>query len=250
MTIKQFLISSLLPTIENEILVSYLLKKDQSFLHAHPEYKFTKTQENTILGLVKRRESGEPIQYLTNVAHFYGLQFYVDKRVLIPRQETEDMVDLALSYIKTSKKDGLVVADIGTGSGNIIVAIAKHLPKNKKVTLLATDISDSALEIAKMNAKKHKVEDRITFLQGNLLEPLHRAMTNGIDLITANLPYVRDHLYGVLDPQITWEPEIAIKGGSDGQKLYSVLFNQLPQYLNKDGLLLYEIDGRIYTKTS
>lgn len=244
MTIKHFLLVSPLSAVENQILGCFVLKKDPYFLHAHPEYLLTENEQNKLLALVKRREKGEPISYLTGTTPFYGLDFLVDKRVLIPRFETEDLVAEALKFINRSKKKELTFADIGTGSGNIIISLAKHLPKNKTIQLIATDISPEAIEVAKINAKKHKVEKKITFLQGNLLEPL----TTKVDLITANLPYVRDHLYGVLDPQITWEPVVAIKGGSDGMKYYQELFEWLPNYLNKDGLLLYEIDGRIYSK--
>jgi release factor glutamine methyltransferase len=243
-TIKEILTQFPLPTIEKEILLNHVLKKDKSYLHAHSEQELTSDQQTTFQKLLERRQKGEPIQYVTNTAYFYGLTFYVDKHVLIPRQETEDLVEQALQFLKSSKKKSLRVVDIGTGSGNIIISLAKKVPKDKEVGLMATDISREALNIAQKNAVLNHVREKITFLQGNLTEPL----SGKFDLICANLPYVRDHLYGVLDPQITWEPKVAILGGEDGMKYYRPLLDQLDQYLSPNGLLLYEIDGRIYNR--
>lgn len=239
MTIKEILANSSQPQIEKEILLAHVLKKDKSYLHAHPEVKLTKIQVGHFQKLVERRTQGEPIQYLTNTAHFYGLEFFVDKRVLIPRQETEEMVYHALEFIKNNL--AAKVVDVGTGSGNIIISVAKHLPTSFKGKLIGIDVSPKALEVAKRNAQQLKVETQITFLQGNLLRPLK----NKVDLILANLPYVRTHLYGILDPQITWEPKIAILGGDDGMKYYRQLFEQSNKYLNPEGIIFYEVDGKV-----
>ncbi len=255
--IQNILNNNPLPQIEKEILLAHVLKKDKSFLHAHSDYLLTNHQLTKYNSLTNRRLQGEPIQYLTNQAHFYGLEFFVDHRVLIPRVETEEMVELALEFIKNHPKATIV--DVGTGSGNIIISLATHLPSDFKGKLFAIDVSIDALEVSVMNAQLHhlnftgvrpqlsRVGDGplIAFLHGNLLEPLKGQKA---DLILANLPYVRDHLYGILDPQITWEPKVAILGGDDGMKFYNELFKQLPKYLSPHGLVLYEVDGKVYER--
>ena len=149
-----------------------------------------------------------------------------------------------MKFIIDSTKQEMRVVDIGTGSGNIIIALATHLPQGKKIELVASDISPEALEIAQKNAQLNHVSQKINFLVGDLTKPL----SGKFDLMLANLPYVRPHLYGALDPQITWEPKVAILGGEDGMKYYNQLFKDLANYLKPNGLLLYEVDGRIYRK--
>lgn len=244
MTIEDLIKHSNLPINETEILLSSVFKEERTFLHAHLDTIVPDKIKDTFLRLLAQRQKGEPIQYLTNTAYFYGLEFYVDQNVLIPRPETEYMVEQALQFLRLLKRP-TVVADIGTGSGNIIVAIAKHLDGQYPVKFFATDISPQALEVAKKNAKTHQVDKLITFYEGNLLEPLQEPL----DMVVANLPYIPEDLYGMFDPQTKWEPKIALIAGKDGMLYYNQLFEQIPLKLKKDGLLLYENNGHIYQKT-
>src|SRR5207248_5109727 len=160
--------------------------------------------------LIERRGGGEPVAYLVGHKEFYGLDFLVDRRVLIPRPETELLVESALSVCREKLDAGQVpiVADIGTGSGAIPITLALEEPRLPY--LYATDISTDALEVAYLNSKRHAVEQRIRLLQGNLVEPLPEP----VDIITANLPYVGTEEMDVLAPDVlAYEPHLALFSG-------------------------------------
>ena len=242
MLIKEILKTFPINKTEAEIILADLLGKDRSFLHAYPEFNLTRPQEHRYIELLRRRESNEPLAYILGHKEFYGREFYVDRRVLIPRTETEDLVDQIISYIKSnySIKRLIKIADVGTGSGCIAITLARLLPNAK---IYATDIDQSALEVAKKNAKYHQVEDKIIFLEGDLLSPL----SESVDIIVANLPYIKSAVIKKLDPQISkWEPKIALDGGADGLALYRVLFKQAEKVLKPNGTIFYELDGKVF----
>jgi len=242
MLIKEILKTFPINKTEAEIILADLLGKDRSFLHAYPEFNLTRPQEHRYIELLRRRESNEPLAYILGHKEFYGREFYVDRRVLIPRTETEDLVDQIISYIKSnySIKRLIKIADVGTGSGCIAITLARLLPNAK---IYATDIDQSALEVAKKNAKYHQVEDKIIFLEGDLLSPL----SESVDIIVANLPYIKSAVIKKLDPQISkWEPKIALDGGADGLALYRVLFKQAEKVLKPNGMIFYELDGNVF----
>lgn len=253
-TIKEALESSNLPWNEAEIIVSSLLRKDRSYLYTHQDEILSEQFTSTIQKAFFRRQNLEPIQYITNLAHFYGLEFYVDKRVLIPRPATEELVAETIKHIlrHTAKDQGsgfhpfpsrYRIVDVGTGSGNIAISLSKHLPKAE---ILAIDISEEALEVAKINAQKHNSLS-IKFYQGDLLDPLfNQGFTlNSIDLIVANLPYISAHFYPTLEKQVKdFEPKIALFGGPTGQALYEKLFKQSKTLLKKGGVIFYELNGQ------
>ena len=242
MLIKEILKTFPINKTEAEIILADLLGKDRSFLHAYPEFNLTRPQEHRYIELLRRRESNEPLAYILGHKEFYGREFYVDRRVLIPRTETEDLVDQIISYIKSnySIKRLIKIADVGTGSGCIAITLARLLPNAK---IYATDIDQSALEVAKKNAKYHQVEDKIIFLEGDLLSPL----SESVDIIVANLPYIKSAVIKKLDPQISkWEPKIALDGGADGLALYRVLFKQAEKVLKPNGMIFYELNGKVF----
>lgn len=226
-----------LPALESEILLARILNIPRTHLFAHPETKVRFEDQKSFEALVARRRLGEPIAYLTGEKEFYGLKLKVDRRALIPRPETEELVLEALKLNPSS------VADIGTGSGAIALALAAHLPKAK---LYASDISDEALDLARENAELLKLTSRIRFLKGNLLESLPEPVA----LIVANLPYIMTDWVKNLTPEIReFEPEMALDGGTDGLKWYRELFLAAPTKLLPGGVVLYELDGRVYVWT-
>lgn len=241
MTIHQLLQTQNLPLEEKEILLSHILKKDRSFLYAYPEKILTEKQIAPFEAMSRRRVKNEPLAYILGYKEFFGLEFLVNPSVLIPRAETEEIVEKALAYLKNLPNP--TVADVGTGSGCIAIAIAKHLPK---VKVFATDLSSGALALAEKNAKINNVSKRITFLKTNLIESIE----SELDLILANLPYIPKERYENLPEEIkNYEPKIALWSDDSPKKFYKELFLQSKSKLKPGGKILYEIDGKIFTKS-
>jgi|SRR5581483_2128579 len=224
---------SRLPALEAEMLLSSVLQKPRTEIFAHPETKVRFQDLVRFETLVRRRHGGEPVAYLTGEKEFYGLRLKVDRRALIPRPETEELVLEALKQHPRS------VADIGTGSGAIALALAAHLPK---ASIYATDISEEALDLARENALRLKLDARIKFLRGNLAEPLPEP----VELMVANLPYIMSPWLKNLPKEITeFEPNLALDGGVDGLKYYRELFARASEKLLPGGKILYELDGTV-----
>ncbi len=226
--------------LDAEVLLAFVMKKPKTYLLAHPDKKMTTGQRRRFAALIRKRLNGMPIAYMTGTKEFYGLEFHVDKHVLIPRPDTEILIEQAIKAARDMTKKHadahtFVLTDIGTGSGCIAVTLAKYLPGYK---IIATDISAPALKVARQNARTHKVASRITFKQGDLLKPLQRNKTNPfIHILTANLPYLtRDELENV-----PHEPAKALDGGKMGLQLIERLLATLPQVLMPQGMALLEI---------
>lgn len=218
-------------SIESEVLLRYVLGIDRARLLASLDADISPEQRQNFMKLVARRSKGEPTAYITGHREFYGLDFKVNPNVLIPRPETELLVEKAISLCR--QYNYTKVADIGTGCGAIAVSMAVNLPS---VSIFATDISAEALDVAGKNATKHNVEDRITFLKGDLLEPLPEP----VDLIVANLPYVRQR--DIPDKGLlSYEPATALNGGEEGLDKIGRLCGQAGSKLNGNGSLLLEI---------
>lgn len=236
------------PALEAEILLSYILKKPQEFLFTYPNKKINKNQIAKFEALVKRRKKGEPIAYLIGNKEFYGLNFIVNKSTLIPRPETELMVEETFALI-THNAQRATLVDVGTGSGCVIIALAKLLKLSiTNCELFAIDISDQALAVAKKNAKLHKVDKQIKFLQGNLLEPIIKNKKLKIEncklIILANLPYLTPTQIKS-SSSIKYEPKSALDGGKDGLKYYRKLFKEVNILIKQNPVplsLLCEID--------
>lgn len=246
MKIKDVTENSKLPKIETELLIAHVLKADKSFVFSYPEKELTKNQEKQIDNFIQRRSNNEPLAYIIGKKEFYGLEFFVDKRVLIPRPETEELVRIVIASagrgLDPSRNDGkLTVVDVGTGSGCIAIAIAKNLPEAK---VYAIDTSEKSLEVAKENALKHQVQDQIELLKGHLLEPL--PVNLQVDFILANLPYIPTQNYFKLARQIKdFEPKVALDSGEKATALYEKLFEQSKPLLENEAKLFYELDGEI-----
>ncbi|MGD0794426.1 MAG: peptide chain release factor N(5)-glutamine methyltransferase [Dehalococcoidales bacterium] len=215
--------------LEGEILLRHVLGISRARFFSQFDEELSPGQGQDLKEALERRVGGEPTAYITGHREFYGLDFIVNRDVLIPRPETELLVEkaIALAGRRPIKK----IADIGTGSGAIAISLAVNLPR---VTIYATDISSRALGVARRNCKKHGVEDRIVLLQGNLLEPLQKK----VDLIVANLPYVRaTDVKGTL----SFEPLRALNGGEDGLDNIRLFCRQAAKKLAKQGCLLLEV---------
>ncbi|MDO8668433.1 MAG: peptide chain release factor N(5)-glutamine methyltransferase [bacterium] len=244
-----------LPHLEAEILLSGVLKKPREFLLTHGEKAISKMQTTKLKKLAKRRLKGEPIAYLTGHREFYGLDFLVNKNVLIPRPETELMVEEALKIAAHSSQPATLI-DIGTGSGCIIITLAKLLNKELGIMnygLKAIDISSKALTVAKKNAQIHQVNMNIKFIKGDLLTPIIHDSSFIIHnslVILANLPYgwkAWKNNCSMDTVGLKYEPGIALFTGKNGLELYEKLFKQikiLTSKLKTGGHLLCEFDPR------
>jgi len=221
------------PLDASSLLIA-VLDVDRAALIAHPERPLTPDQSDAYRALVERRAAGIPVPYLTGKRAFYDLNLVVTPDVLIPRPETEHLVDAALAWARG--RSDLRIVDVGTGSGAIAVVLAKHVPDAR---VWAVDVSSSALAVARQNAARYDLVERIQFAQGDLLAPLIE-QDQRADLITANLPYIAGkELASVLVAQ--YEPHLALDGGADGLDLIRRLLEQAPRVLAADGLLLLEI---------
>ena len=222
-----------------ELLLMHALGRERAWLYAHPEFGLDPGLVEKYFALVARRVSGEPTQYLTGKQEFWGMEFEVTPDVLIPRPETEHVIEVALERIgAASKNDALRVADVGTGSGCIAVALARELPRAE---IFATDISAAALGVARRNAARHGIAERIRFVETNLLDAfgggLHR-----FDLIVSNPPYIRRGDEFALQREIRkHEPEIALFASDDGLAAYSPLIRDAANSLRTGGILVLEL---------
>jgi release factor glutamine methyltransferase len=223
--------------LDARLLLEYVLQKNHAYLVAHTDKELTTTQETHYLALIGRAARREPIPYLTGNAPFYGRDFQVSPAVLIPRPETEHLVEAVLNWAKEMRLTirPLHIVDVGTGSGCIAITLALLLPD---AFIEACDISSAALEIARQNAYIHRVEERIQFHQGSMLDPV----TGEVHLVTANLPYVADHEWTIVGDGVKlYEPDIALRGGHDGLNLIRLLLDQAAKRLAPGGAIYLEI---------
>jgi release factor glutamine methyltransferase len=220
--------------LDAEVLLAHVLRVERSFLLSHPTLPLSLAQAALYAGLIRRRAAREPLAYLSGRRWFYGLEFLVTSAVLIPRPETELLVEMALAWL-AGRPEGATVVDVGTGSGAIAVALAVHTPS--RVRILASDSSAAALAVAQENARQH-CPGRITFLSGDLLTPL----SEPVDLIVANLPYVAEAKRDDLMPEVRdHEPAAALFGGEDGLAVIERLLLQAPAHLRPGGGVMLEI---------
>jgi len=235
--------------LDAELLLGELLGARRTVILAHPEAPVAAHAADAYRARIERRAAGEPVAYIRNLKEFYGLAFRVDWRALIPRPETERLVELALKAVMTRlgkarrREEELRVADVGTGSGAIAVALAVELRKrhaSDTVAILATDRSADALDLARENAVAHGVADRIRFDVADLL-PSDDRDGRPYDVIVANLPYVRHDAMANLPVAASFEPADALDGGVDGLRVINRLLARLPDVLAADGEGLLEI---------
>ncbi len=221
--------------LEAEVLLMHQAGISRAYLYSHREDAAPVEFGVAYQTLLDRRAAREPLAYITGTREFFGLEFRVDRRVLIPRPETEMLVEECLGQLGQDSRPFPILADIGTGSGAIAVALAHHLPGAR---VYATDISAEAIDVASINCARHGVRERVTLVEGNLLE----ALPEPVDVILANLPYVPRSTISTLAPEVSvYEPRAALDGGEDGLYLVRQLLSQTPGRLRPGGRLLLEI---------
>lgn len=249
------------PRLDAELLLAYVLGRDRVYLYTHTDRLLSEEERTRFERLIERRRRREPVAYLVGSRTFYGLDFAVDSRVLIPRPETELMVETVIATVNvmsqrvavTSSRargqrlSGLMagemaalpemvtMADVGTGSGAIAISVAIHCPS---VLVWASDVSPDTLTVTQRNVHAHGVANQVRLVQGFLLHPIPEP----VDIITANLPYIPTSNIDRLAPEIaTYEPRQALDGGYYGVQLIGELLNQAPHYLRPGGVVLLEI---------
>lgn len=227
------------PALDAEVLLAHVLGADRAALYASPERELTQEQVARYRELVGRRLEGVPVAYLTGRKEFMGLDFHVNPAVLIPRPETELMVERALALLQDLPRP--LAVDVGTGSGAVAVSIARYHPG---AVVYAVDISPAALEVAGANVRRHGVAERVRCLEGDLLAPLPPDLVGRVDLICANLPYIPSPDFPYLPRDVRHEPRLALDGGPDGLGAYRRLVPQAARFLRPGGHLLMEIDPR------
>jgi release factor glutamine methyltransferase len=255
-------------TLAAELLLLHVLGRDRAWLYAHPEEPINPQELDKFLSLVSRRANGEPTQHLIGKQEFWSLEFEVTPDVLIPRPETEHVIEVALDRLALrelragrppkTNGEGFLIADIGTGSGCLAIALAKELPVG---TIYATDISPAALAVARRNAIWHGVANRVHFLESDLSRPLttdlssakfgagantesagQDAATSVFDLIVSNPPYVPRHNANTLAREVRdHEPAIALYGGEEGYELYAGLIALAGLHLKAGGIFVAEL---------
>ena len=221
------------PRLDAQVLLAHVLNKAKAYLLAYPEQTLTAAQQTQYSALITRRADDEPVAYLVGEKGFWDMDLYVSAGVLVPRPETEHLIEAAFVWARQTNP-ALTIADIGTGSGAIAVTMAHHLPD---ATVYATDISPDALTIARQNSARYQTDVR--FYQGSLAQPLIDAGVR-VNLLLANLPYIPADDVPRLKVS-RHEPTLALDGGADGLDLVRDLIRQVPQVCDDGALLLLEI---------
>ncbi len=233
MTIKELLRNTDLPPLERELLLAHAVSGNREYLFAHPEKKISGSAVKKYKNLSRKRRRGEPMAYILGRKEFFGLNFFVNGNVLIPRPETELMVELALEKINEKKRAGQekVIADMGTGSGNVLIAIAKNISEDQKryCRLIGLDISRKALSVAKINLKKHRLEGKVNLIESDLFKNSTAKIPDGdILVVVANLPYVSSSEYKKLEKEVKdFEPKISLFAPQKGLAAYNESIRQL-----------------------
>ena len=252
------------PALDAEVLLMEALKADRLVLHVYPEREVAKEQAETYRAWVRRRKDQEPLQYITGKKEFMGLDFYVEKGVLIPRGDTEVVVEAAIEELtalggvnslsgeesgreketgrKAPSPGGLRALDIGVGSGAIAVSLLYYI---KNLSMVGIDPSKTALKVTAVNGDKHGVSDRLTLLSGSLFEPVKASLPadkQRFDLVISNPPYIPYDVKESLDREVRdFEPEGALFADEAGLYYYREIAERAPEYINKGGLLIFEI---------
>ena len=221
------------PRLNAEHLLAHVLSRKRMELYLDFDRQVRESELAPLRELLKRRGSGEPLQHLLGTVEFCGRSFRCDKRALVPRPETEQLVELLISHLKSEIASSRII-DVGTGSGVIALTLAAEFPTAE---IVGADISDDALMLARENAERLKLADRVLFLRSNLLESIQP----DFDLIVANLPYVSADDRENLSREVLHDPEVALFAGSRGDELMRQLINDAPSWLRPGGMLAMEI---------
>lgn len=221
------------PKLKARLLMQYILKQPRQYVLVYDDQELTLRQQVDYFKAIKQLTLGVPLQHITHLQEFMKLNFYVDEDVLIPRPDTETLVEEVLQIAK--KIHAKKILDLCTGSGAIAISLAKYI-ENSEIT--AVDISSKALRIAKLNAKNNEVEDQITFIESNLFENIPKEK---YDMIVSNPPYIKKEVLKALSKEVQKEPVLALDGGYDGLDFYRKIIPKCEEYLKFKGYLCLEI---------
>ena len=221
------------PNLKARLIMQYILNKPRQYLIIYDDQVLTLRQEVDYFKAIKRLINGEPIQHITHQQEFMKLSFFVNEDVLIPRPDTEILVEEVIKIAKKIKAKNIL--DMCTGSGAIAVSLAKYLDN---VEITAVDISTKTLNVAKTNAKNNEVENKITFIESNLFENI---VNEKYDIIVSTPPYIKKDVIKTLNKEVQKEPKIALDGGYDGLDFYRKITHQSEEYLKFNGYLCFEI---------
>ena len=221
------------PNLKARLLMQYILNRPREYILVHDDKQLTLRQNVDYFKLIKKLIEGVPLQHITHQQEFMKLMFYVDENVLIPRPDTEVLVEEVIKLAKSMNAKKIL--DLCTGSGAIAVSLAKYIEGSQ---ITATDISRKALSIAKLNATNNDVEDRITFVSSDLFQNISEEK---YDIIVSNPPYIKRKVIKTLDKEVKKEPIIALDGGNDGLDFYKKIIGNAYQYLKYKGYLCLEI---------
>jgi release factor glutamine methyltransferase len=224
--------------LDAQVLLKHVTGHSRTWLLSHPETRLTSVQENDLVSAMRKLQEGMPLPYVLGRWEFFGLDFAVTPDVLIPRPETELLIETALAHVRRQPQAGFHFLDVGTGSGIIPISLATHVPH---AWLWATDISPAALSVARANAERNGVAQRIEFTEADLIPDDFSSIN--FDIITANLPYIPTETLRGLDV-FGKEPTLALDGGSDGLDLIGRLLERLANFHVTDCLVLLEIENR------
>lgn len=228
--------------LDASVLIAHIIGKPRTWVMARPELTLTSTQQDQLDEALTQLENGKPFPYVLGHWEFFGMEFDITPDVLIPRPETELLVEKAIAWMQESKVRR-TVADVGTGSGVIAISIAMNIPD---AIILATDISPAALQVAQKNARKFNVASRINFVECDILPPRPASLSteDRFDLLCANLPYIPTETLRSL-PIYEREPALALDGGVDGLDLFRKLMRLAPEWMAPNSLILLEIESTL-----
>lgn len=226
------------PLNESRQILSFLLEKDISFLYIYPDFQLNKEVEEKFVKIINKRRENYPLEYILNSADFYKRDFYVDERCLIPRWDTENLIEAVKEKSKNISNPKIL--EIGPGSGAISITLALEL-KNAFIT--GADISKDALKVCNINLNKYQIDD-VEFIYSNLFENIK----NKYDIIISNPPYIKSEDMNFLQEEVKKEPVLALDGGVDGLDFYKTISEESRDYLKKDGFLIFEIGHDQYDK--
>ncbi|MCI8444793.1 MAG: peptide chain release factor N(5)-glutamine methyltransferase [Clostridia bacterium] len=221
------------PKLKARLLMQFILNKPRQYLLIYDYQTLTLRQQVNYFKAIKKVANGEPIQHITHRQEFMKMDFYVNEEVLIPRPDTETLVEEVIKIANKIKAKKIL--DLCTGSGAIAVSLAKYIEGSE---ITAVDISRKALRVAKLNAKNNEVESQITFIESDLFEQMAKEK---YDIIVSNPPYIRKEVIQTLDKEVQREPKIALDGGEDGLDFYRKIIHQSEEYLKFKGYLCLEI---------
>lgn len=221
--------------IQARVLLSYVLKMDKQKLIINSEENVENTEEKQFCNLLEKLIKGKPLQYLTNKQEFMKLEFYVDENVLIPQPDTEILVQQVIKYINQNNYKKVKILDLCTGSGAIGISLAKYI---ENCEVWASDISNKAIQIAKLNAEKNLVHKKMNFVESDMFKNMKE---KNFDIIVSNPPYIKTRIIKTLPEQVQEEPHIALDGGRDGLNFYRIIINNCIDYLKENGMLFLEI---------